>query len=142
MAEINAILDIYNKNENKVEDDMLLGGVPRTSHSMSKIIEKLSTSPVIPKRHLSQKEVRKMLFDGNDEDYIVYHESDLDQDSDHSTISISSSQGEREGDYISMDSDHSLARVIAYHVYADQDRFGLVEEDIMKHVRCAERLSI
>lgn len=133
MTEITEILDIY---ENKGNEGLVLGlkdGNPRTSHSTVSI-------PATPNRHLSQKEVRKNLFDDNADGYIIYHASDLDQVSEDNCASSPSisSQGEAatitSNTSISMRAaDHSLTRVIAHHIYGNEDLFDKVEDEIMKY---------
>lgn len=151
MSDITSILDIYNEvlfNDRAPAE--MIGtsnehNIPRTSHKIDKTIEDLALSPSIPVNYngfLSQKEVRKKLFVADEEEdhILAFHGSDLEQESeDHcvsspcnSSLNETSSSSEKVG--ISMAADHSLTRVIAYHIYADQNSFARVEEDIMQHV--------
>ena len=152
MSDITSILDIYNEGFFKYNDraDMIDTSsedkIPRTSHKIDKAIEDLALSPSIPVNYdgfLSQKEVRKKLFVADQEEghILAFHGSDLEQESeDHCVSSPNSSVNETSTSLssekvgITMASDHSLTRVIAYHIYADQNSFSKVEEDIMQYV--------
>jgi hypothetical protein len=152
ITDITSILDIYNENKyNGRVHSEIIGAylVPRTVHPIDKAIEDLALSPSIPvnfEGFLSQKEVRKKLFvdEADQDDYPAFHGSDLEQESeDYCVPSLSDSSLDEPLSSlskvgISMAADHSLTRVIAFHIYADQNRFARVEEDIMKHV-CFQR---
>lgn len=124
MADISYILDIY--NENKIDN---LGteneqiAIPRTSHSLAQLVDTLGNYPKSSNTFLSQKDVRKKLFDDT-YDCIFSHNSDIDQESeDHCASSPSLSSTAATGtenidipQFIPLLPDHSLTRAIGNYI--------------------------
>jgi hypothetical protein len=122
MADISYILDIY--NENKIDN---LGteneqiAIPRTSHSLAQLVDTLTLKS--SNTFLSQKDVRKKLFDDTD-GCIFSHNSDIDQESeDHCASSPSLSSTAAIGtenidipQFIPLLPDHSLTRAIGIYI--------------------------